>query len=205
MGYGDKSKINIEDSVSIPSLPPAIYTNGRILEVRKDQAGKEGEEKKEVLVFIFSDKDGNLHQHTEWDQSEDQTKATNQLSRIGSYVRQVVENYQFPDTLDSWDDVRDEVVKQMANCKDVEVDFKVVANVYNPQKARPQLPNYKGAVVASSKKTKLSFSTSELSDLATYQKILAGTFSSNLPLSQEDSLLPGESLLGGSSAPEDIF
>lgn len=175
MSYGNKEKVNIEDSSVIYSLEPDVYLNGKIVEVKKDEVGKDGEDKKPVLVFMFENSQGGKHQHTEWEQTDDD-KINNQIARVGSYIRQVHPDYEFPG-VKSWDELRSHVVEKMNGSASAPVDFKVVANVYNPSKPRTQLPNYKGAVAASSKNVPLKFSSSELADIAVYKKILAGTYS----------------------------
>lgn len=198
MAYGNKSNVNVEENV-IYSLEPGIYEGGRIAEVKKELAGKEDGDKKPVLVFMFESADGKKHQHTEWEQ-EDETKINNQLGRVGSYIRQINPEYQFPG-VDSWEGFRDHVISEMLNSKNVKVDFKVVANVYNAAKPRTQLPNYKGAVVASSKGATPKFSPSELADISVYKKILAGEYNPTGDIGGGD--IPVDDILGGN--PEDIL
>lgn len=196
--YGNTEKVNIEDSSVIYSLEPGIYTNGKIVEVKKDQVGKD-DEKKPVLSFMFETSDGKKHQHTEWEQTEDD-KMNNQVARVGSYIRQIFPEYVFPGVA-SWEALRDHVVEILKDPSKVAVDFKVVANVYNPSKPKTQLPNYKGAVVASSKNIPLKFSATELSDNAVYKKILAGNYTPSGEIGGGD--IPLEDISGGD--PESIL
>lgn len=185
MSYGKPSSVNIEDSSVIYSLDPGIYLEGSIVSIKKDDIGREGEEKP-VIAFVFQSADGKKHDHVEWMQDDDD-KIKNQLARIGSYMRQLNPEYAISEEgFESWDGYRDHIAAQMTPERSkVKVDFKIVANVYNPTKPKTQLPNYKGAVVASSKKTPLKFSASELANNAQYKKILSGEFSAGLPAADE--------------------
>lgn len=201
-GYGDKSKVNVADADVIASLSPGIYTEGHLVDIRKHQAGKD-DDKKEVLIFGFADKNGERHDHTEWDQSGDSVKETNQLSRIGSFLRQVNENFEFEfEKLNSWDDVRTQAIEAIKgiDLSSIPLDFKIVGNVYSPKKPKAIIPNYKGAVVASSKKVKLAFSAQEIEDNITYKAILSGErkFDDLPPLPQDDTPLdPNNGGIGG--------
>lgn len=203
--YGE-SNANIDDANVIYTLEPGIYEKGFITKVYKDEVGSDDSDKKPVLVFLFRSNDGKKHQRTEWEQT-DSTKVNNQLARIGSYARQIKPDFQLKE-FTSWDDVRDYFVEQLNNekCSKTPVDFKIVANVYNASKPKSDLPNYKGAVVASSKGIILKMSSSELSDLKVYNQIKSGNYNpAGGLLDSGNDLIQDDQILGNSPNPEDIF
>jgi hypothetical protein len=202
MGYGSKENVNINDAPVIYTLEPGEYHGGFITEAKKDEIT---DDKKPVVVIMFETADGQKHQHTEWDAEGDEKKATNQLSRVGSYIKQMDPEYVQPD-FNSFEEFRTHVVDKINELakKKVPVDFKIIANMYTPNKPKLQLPNYRGAVVASSKKAAPKMSASEISDLAAYNKYKsAPAGAASLP----EGMLADEELLdsGMGDNPEDIL
>lgn len=80
------------DGLNIPSLPPGIYKDYKLTDVKKDvTTPKDGGEGTKILTFLFEGAEG-AYQYTEYDIKSDDAKKddkeANMVKRIGHILRQ---------------------------------------------------------------------------------------------------------------------
>lgn len=177
MAYGAKAGTNYE-GIQIASLPPGIYKNYELVDVKSDQATKQdGSIGKSILTFIFDGAEGPF-QHTEWEvdatDSKFEEKSDNQVKRIGHILSKFISKEIIDaNNATDWASYKAWVMTALGSAyKGVKVDFKVIGNVYQG-KATSDFPNYLGFIVKAAEP--ISFSASEIAANAAYAKATAAT------------------------------
>lgn len=177
MAYGAKAGTNYE-GLQIASLPPGIYKNYELTDVKSDQATKQdGTQGKSILTFLFEGAEGPF-QHTEWEvdatDSKFEEKSDNQVKRVGHILSKFISK----DIIDAnnatdWASYKVWVMTALGSAyKGVKVDFKVIGNVYQG-KATSGFPNYLGFIVKAGEP--INFSASEISANNAYTKAISAT------------------------------
>ena len=174
------------DGINIPTLPPGIYNNCKLIDIKKDTSTpKDGGTGTKILTWTVEAPGHGLHQHTEWDIKADdpklQQKSDNMVTRLGHLLRQ----FGIPQTtLDAMPQFADFesycnwVIATLGQShQGVTFDFKVVGNVYSG-KATSDIPGYIPYMASGKGGTKvgsLSFSANEVSQNAAYAKATNAT------------------------------
>lgn len=163
MNYGAKAGTNYE-GLQIASLPPGIYKNYELTDVKADSATKsDGTTGKNIITFLFEGAEGPF-QHTEWEvldtDTDAQKKADNMEERIGHILSKYVsKEILATNASTSWTSYTAWIMQTLGvSYKGVKVDFKIIGNVFKG-KAKSDFPGYKGFIVKSGEP--LSFSASE--------------------------------------------
>lgn len=164
------------DGINIPSLPPGIYKNFKLEEVKKDLTTPQGDKVgTAIMTFLFIGAEG-AHQHTEYDIKADDAKATSKSESMVKRMGHILRTFGVAQaTLDampqqpSFDAYCNWVIATIPQTyKTTPVELKIVGNVYNG-KATAGFPGYIPFLASGLGGTKsLSFSSSELAQNAAY-------------------------------------
>ena len=176
--FGAKANANY-DGLNIPSLPPAIYKNYELTDVKKDKTTpKDGGEGTAILTFTFDGEKGPV-QHTEYDikagDEKAASKAENMVKRVGHILSRVGVSKEVLATNNNttFDAYANWVMGVLGTSyKGIKVDIKIVGNVYQG-KATSGFPGYIPFIEKSP--SNISFSATEVSSNNAYFKTLNAT------------------------------
>lgn len=157
------------DGLNIPSLPPGIYNDYKLTDIKKDRTTPSGGgEGTLILTFTFDGKEGPF-QHTEYDIKADDAKAADKAANMVKRVGHILRQFNIPQaTLDSmpehanFDAYCNWIMATIGQSYvGVPLMMKVIGSVYEG-KARTSFPGYIPFLASGNAGTKsLSFSANE--------------------------------------------
>lgn len=176
--YGN-SNLNLEEKAPVDFITePGIYT-GIIESVTQGTHPATGSP---VIHFLLKADDGRTHDYFEFEQT-DVNKIGNQQNRLAVILSRFVAKDQVErsfQNVNSFDALGKWVINTLGNTfKGVKIVFKLVANVYNPEKPRVVVPLYKGAIARADAAKDLKFSKKELEDNKRFEELIKLKYSSN--------------------------
>lgn len=169
MQFAAKAGTNY-DGLNIPTLPPGIYKNCKLIDMKKDVTTPSGGGEGTKILSWTAEAPEGLHQHTEYDIKADdpkaQSKSDSMTKRIGHLLRQFNIPQATIDAMPVQPDFESYCNWVMATLGQsyvgVTFELKVVGNVYNG-KATSDIPGYIPYMASGNAGTKsLSFSASEV-------------------------------------------
>lgn len=187
------------DGINIPTLPPGIYKDAKLIDIKKDtttpaDASKEGTK---ILAFTWETSAG-LHQHTEYEIKADDaklaSKADSMVKRFGHILSQYGVSQAVLDAMPAQPDFDSYCNWFMATIGQSYVgvvgELKIIGNVYN-NKATADVPGYIPFLATGLGKTKsLSFSNNEVSQNKQYADHYAKTSGTQTPDAEGTAAAP---------------
>lgn len=160
------------DGLNIPSLPPGIYKDYKLIDIKKDVTTPQGDKVgTPILTFLFEGAEG-LHQHTEYDIKADDPKKDSKEANMVKRMGHIMRTFGIPQaTLDampehaSFDAYVNWIMATIGQTyKGVPIQMKIVGGV-NPNTSKPTagFPGYIPFLASGLSATKsLSFSATEV-------------------------------------------
>lgn len=182
MGFKTENQGANFAGVTIPTLEPNVYENGKILGFKKGTKTY-NDEVTPTIDVILADKEGNKHISQEKEPEEDKQGSyfEKMLHILTSFMNEKDFQKAVKTEINSFEELQDWMIglHEKHYPKDHTVDFKIEGSEYNGN-VFTRLPNYNARYnvpfikASNNKEIKLSFTNSELKGLAKYKAAKSG-------------------------------